>query len=62
MDPLNGKQRIIAEVPESEITSYTIDLKAMTQGTGNYQREFVRYDDVPNHLMNSIIEEFTKED
>ncbi|AIO18861.1 Elongation factor G [Candidatus Izimaplasma bacterium HR1] len=62
MDILNGKQRIIAEVPENEIVSYTIDLKAMTQGTGVFQREFVRYDQVPNHLIDSIIEEFTKED
>ncbi len=62
MDPLNGKQRIIAEVPESEITSYTIDLKAMTQGTGIYKREFVKYDEVPNHLIDSIIEEFTQDE
>lgn len=47
MEPLyGGKQKIIAEVPESEIISYTIDLMAMTQGTGTFQREFVRYEDV----------------
>ncbi len=62
MDPLNGKQRIVAEIPEAEIVSYTIDLKAMTQGTGIFRREFVRYEEVPNHLIDSIIEEFTKED
>jgi elongation factor G len=61
MDPLpGGKQRIVAEIPEAEILSYTIDLKAMTQGTGQFQREFVRYDQVPNHLIDSVIAENTK--
>ena len=62
MEPLNGKQRIIAEVPENEITTYTIDLNAMTQGTGIYQREFLRYDEVPNHMIDDIVKEFTEED
>ncbi len=62
MEPMNGKQRIIAEVPENEIVSYTIDLKAMTQGTGIYKREFLRYDEVPNHMIDQIINEFKKED
>jgi len=63
MDPLpGGKQRIVAEVPESEIISYTIDLKAMTQGTGLFKREFIRYDEVPAHLMDAIIAEYSKED
>jgi elongation factor G len=63
MTPLpGGKQLLIAEVPENEIVSYTIDLKAMTQGTGIFKREFVRYDEVPNHMMDSIIAEYTQED
>lgn len=56
MNPLpGGKQEIIAEIPEAEITSYTIDLKAMTQGTGSFKREFVRYDEVPQHLQEQVI-------
>lgn len=63
MDPLSGgKQRIVAEVPESEIVSYTIDLKAMTQGTGVFKREFVRYEEVPAHLMDAIIADYKKEE
>ena len=62
MEPLtSGKQLLIAEIPESEIVSYTIDLKAMTQGTGFFKREFVRYDEVPRHLIDGIIKEFTEE-
>ncbi len=62
MNPIaGGKQLIVAEIPEAEITSYTIDLKAMTQGTGSFKREFVRYEEVPNHLIDKVIAENKKE-
>ena len=54
----NGHQVVIAEVPEAEIIKYTIDLKAMTQGSGFFTRRFVRYDDVPEHLVNKIVAEY----
>jgi len=58
MEPANdGYQKVVAEVPEQEITKYTIDLKAMTQGSGTFSREFVRYDEVPGNLISKIIEE-----
>lgn len=58
MDPSDdGYQKIIAEVPEAEITKYTIDLKAMTQGSGTFTREFERYQEVPDNLVDKIIEE-----
>ena len=63
MDPLSGgKQRIIAETPESEIISYTLDLQAMTQGTGSYQREFVRYQEVPNSMLDKLVEDLNREE
>jgi elongation factor G len=63
MSPIGGgKQKITAEVPEAEILSYTIDLKAMTQGTGTFRREFVRYEEVPMHLQEAIIAEYKQED
>lgn len=63
MEPLNnGRQKIIAECPEAEIMSYTIDLMAMTQGTGAFQREFVRYDEVPAHMLDSVLKQLQKDD
>ncbi|HBD74379.1 MAG TPA: elongation factor G, partial [Acholeplasmataceae bacterium] len=53
-------QVINCEVPESEIVSYAIDLKAMTQGSGQFTREFLRYDEVPQHLIPKIIESYKK--
>lgn len=58
MEPaIEGYQKVIAEAPESEITKYTIDLKAMTQGSGTFSREFVRYEEVPGNLIDKIVEE-----
>jgi len=58
MEPaIEGYQTVIAETPESEITKYTIDLKAMTQGSGTFTREFMKYEEVPNNLVDKIVEE-----
>ena len=58
MEPaIEGYQKVIAETPESEITKYTIDLKAMTQGSGTFTREFLRYEEVPGNLTDKIIAE-----
>ena len=62
MEPLaGGRQNIIAEVPEAEIVSYTLDLQAMTQGTGMYQRQFVRYDEVPRALQDKLLIELNRD-
>lgn len=62
MEPVGGGlQMVNAEIPEAEIVKYTIDLKAMTQGSGSFIREFARYDEVPSHLIDKIIEEHKKE-
>ena len=63
MEPLpGGKQKIIGEAPEAEIMSYTIDLKAMTQGTGVFQRKFVRYDEVPESIQGRILSQLEQEE
>lgn len=60
MNQADGFQVVVAEVPEAEIVSYAIDLKAMTQGSGSFTREFVRYDEVPAQLIDKIIEAYKK--
>ena len=40
--------------------NYSIDLKAMTQGSGKFTRKFIRYDDVPNQLVDKIVAEYKK--
>ena len=49
-----------AEVPESEMGNYTIALRAMSQGRGSYDFDFVRYEEVPMNIAQKIIEEAKK--
>jgi elongation factor G len=60
MNQTDGYQVVIAEVPEAEIVKYAIDLKAMTQGSGVFTREFLRYEEVPNNLIDKIVEAYKK--
>ena len=60
MEQSEGFQVVIAEVPESEIVKYAIDLKAMTQGSGSFTREFLRYEEVPHQLIDKIVEVYKK--
>ncbi len=53
----NGKQIIRAEAPQAETFKYAIDLKAMTQGRGYFEMEFVRYEEVPAQMAEKIIAE-----
>ena len=62
-DPENpGYQIVEAEVPMGEMSSYTIDLRAMTQGRGSYTLKFVRYEEVPQMNQAKIIEDAKKEE
>ena len=60
MNQSEGFQVVIAEVPEAEIVKYAIDLKAMTQGSGSFTREFIKYEEVPNMLIDKIVEAYKK--
>ncbi|MDD7305206.1 MAG: elongation factor G [Peptoniphilaceae bacterium] len=63
MDPQeDGTQVILAEAPQAEILSYSIDLRSMTQARGSFSVEFERYDEVPKDLTEKIIEESKKEE
>ena len=57
MNPADqGWQTVEAYVPQAEVLSYTIDLKAMTQASGFFTMEFDHYDEVPQHLQEKIIQ------
>lgn len=45
-----------------EMTSYTIDLRAMSQGRGSYTLKFVRYEEVPQMNQAKIIEDAKKDE
>ena len=51
----DGNTVIEAEVPMAEMSSYAIDLRAMTQARGSFTMEFVRYEEVPKNNQAKII-------
>ncbi|MBE6981974.1 MAG: elongation factor G [Ruminococcaceae bacterium] len=58
----DGNTVIEAEVPMAEMSSYAIDLRAMTQARGSYTLEFVRYEEVPKANQQKIIDEAKSEE
>jgi elongation factor G len=61
MEPTGGNTTIRAEVPMAEVLTYQQALTSMTGGRGDYHMTFVRYDDVPQHVAQKIIEQTQKE-
>ena len=51
----DGNTIIEAEVPMAEMSSYAIDLRAMTQARGSFTLSFVRYEEVPKANQAKII-------
>ena len=50
-----GNTVIEAEVPMAEMSSYAIDLRAMTQARGSFTLTFERYEEVPKANQAKII-------
>ena len=61
MEPVAGMTRIKAEVPMAEMLTYGQALTSMTGGRGDYHMQFLRYDEVPSHVAQKLIEETKKE-
>ena len=61
MNPENGGITVVeAEVPEAEMADYTIALRAISQGRGSFDYEFVRYEEAPMNVAQKVIEEAKK--
>ena len=58
----DGNQVIEAEVPQAEMSSYAIDLRAMTQARGSFTMKFERYEEVPKVNQQKIIDEAKEEE
>ncbi len=58
----DGNTVIEAEVPMAEMSSYAIDLRAMTQARGSFTLSFVRYEEVPKGNQQKIIDEAKSEE
>jgi elongation factor G len=61
MDPKGGITTIKAEVPMAEVLSYSQSLTSMTGGRGDYHMHFLRYEEVPTHIAQKLIENAKKD-
>jgi elongation factor G len=57
MEPAGAMTEIKAEVPMSEMLTYAPDLRSITQGQGDYTLEFLRYEELPAHLAQKVVQE-----
>ena len=58
MNPDNeGNTVVESEVPMAEMSSYTIDLRSMTQGRGTFVFKFERYEEAPGNIQQKVIED-----
>jgi elongation factor G len=62
MEPVGGMTEIKAEVPMAEMLSYAPDLRSLTAGQGEYTMDFERYEEVPGHLAQKVVEEARSEE
>jgi elongation factor G len=57
-----GRQVITALVPTSEIISYAMDLRSLTQGWGTFTADHNHYQELPNHLIDRVVAEAKEDD
>jgi elongation factor G len=55
MEDMQSGKIIRAEVPLSEMFGYATDLRSMSQGRAVYSMEFLKYNEVPNNVADSVI-------
>jgi elongation factor G len=61
MEPAGGMTEIKAETPMAEVLGYAPDLRSITGGQGDYTLEFLRYEELPAHLAQKVVEQATGE-
>jgi elongation factor G len=62
MEPKGGLTEVKAEVPMSEMLSYAPDLRAITGGQGEYAMELARYEEVPAHVAQQVVQQAEREE
>ncbi len=61
MESRGGMTTVKAEVPMAEILTYSQALTSMTGGRGDHTMHFVRYEEVPSHVAQKIVEQTKRE-
>ena len=61
MEPVGAMTQIEAELPMAELLGYAPDLRSITGGQGDYTMEFLRYEEVPGHLVSKVMNAASEE-
>jgi elongation factor G len=56
MESDGDMQKVVAELPQSEMFKYATDLRSMTRGIGSFTSKFARYEEVPAVEAEKIID------
>ena len=51
----DGRTAILADVPQSEMIRYAVDLRSVSHGTGTFGRESGGYEAIPAHLVKDYL-------
>jgi elongation factor G len=57
MESVGAMTEITAEAPMAEMLTYAPDLRSITQGQGDYTLELLRYEELPAHLAQKVVEQ-----
>lgn len=55
MDSSEKNSTIRAHVPQAEMMRYAIDLRSLTQGKGSFTMKFLRYEEVPSKISETLV-------
>ncbi len=55
MEQREHKSIVQAQVPESQLLRYAVELRSMTQGHGSFRMTFSHYDPLPEYLAKDVI-------
>jgi elongation factor G len=60
-ESVGGMTEVKAEVPMAEMLAYAPDLRSITGGQGEFTMEFARYEEIPAHLAQKVVEKAGEE-
>jgi len=52
----DGTTTISIEVPQAEMLTYSTEMRSQTQGQGSFTMEFAHYEEVPQHLVEGVVD------
>jgi elongation factor G len=56
-----GKSQVTAHVPLKEMYEFPKELRSLTQGRGTYTMSLDRYEEVPAHVAQALVEQYQKD-